>query len=162
MAHEYLCAQIGQRTFPQKNAAQTSSIICKHLSKFDGATLHSNQEEAEKAQEAANIGSELYTSNIDVFNYAIYFSLFGDSLDELNRSTELVRTAAAQCNGARFQIEFIENESSLLAACLAWDLMSQDAAKQFAHPHCAIRSLRSCQTLAQTKAAIGLVSPKKH
>jgi len=70
-----------------------------------------NQEEAEKAQEAANLGSELYTSNMEVFNQAIYFTLNADSLEELNRSTELVRTAAPQCRGARFIVGYHEQKS---------------------------------------------------
>ncbi|HEY9788250.1 MAG TPA: ATP-binding protein [Candidatus Obscuribacterales bacterium] len=70
-----------------------------------------NQEEAEKAQEAASIGSELYTTNIEVFNYAIYFTIIGDTLDELNRASELVRTAAAQCRGARFIVGYHEQKS---------------------------------------------------
>lgn len=92
----------------QRKQAQSSANTYQSLM---GQRSTPNQEEAEKAQEAANIGSELYTSNIDVFNYAIYFSLFADSLDELNRSTELVRTAAAQCNGARFQIGYREQKA---------------------------------------------------
>lgn len=70
-----------------------------------------NQEEAEKAQEAAQIGSELYTTNMEVFNYAIYFSLYADSLEELNRSTEFVRSAAPQCRGARFVIGYHEQKA---------------------------------------------------
>src|SRR5579875_652587 len=70
-----------------------------------------NQEEAEKAQEAASVGSELYTTNIEVFNYAIYFTLNADSLEELNRCTEMVRTAAPQCRGARFVIGYHEQKS---------------------------------------------------
>jgi type IV secretory pathway VirB4 component len=70
-----------------------------------------NQEEAEKAQEAASVGSELYTTNIEVFNYAVYFTLNADSLEELNRCTEMVRTAAPQCRGARFVIGYNEQKS---------------------------------------------------
>ena len=70
-----------------------------------------NQEEAEKAQEAASIGSELYTTNMEVFNYAIYFTLLANSLEELNRSTEFVRTASAQCRGARFVVGYHEQRS---------------------------------------------------
>ncbi|HEY9775052.1 MAG TPA: ATP-binding protein [Planktothrix sp.] len=70
-----------------------------------------NQEEAEKAQEAASIGSELYTSNMEVFNNSIYFTLNADSMEELNRSTELVRTAAPQCRGARFIVGYHEQKS---------------------------------------------------
>lgn len=70
-----------------------------------------NQEEAEKAQEAASIGSELYTSNMEVFNQSIYFTLNADTLEDLNRSTELVRTAAPQCRGARFVIGYHEQKS---------------------------------------------------
>lgn len=70
-----------------------------------------NQEEAEKAQEAASIGSELYTTNMEVFNYAIYFTLNSESLEDLNRSTELVRTAAPQCRGARFTVGYHEQKA---------------------------------------------------
>lgn len=70
-----------------------------------------NQEEAEKAQEAAQIGSELYTTNIEVFNYAIYFTVNADSLEDLNRSTEMVRTAAPQCRGARFVVGYHEQKA---------------------------------------------------
>jgi hypothetical protein len=70
-----------------------------------------NQEEAEKAHEAASIGSELYTTNMEVFNYAIYFTLFAGSLEELNRSTEFVRTASAQCRGARFVVGYHEQKA---------------------------------------------------
>jgi hypothetical protein len=69
-----------------------------------------NQEEAEKAQEAAKIGSELYTSNLEVFNLAVYFTLSADSLDDLNRASELVRSAAPQCRGARFVVGFHEQK----------------------------------------------------
>jgi len=75
-----------------------------------------NQEEAEKAQEAAHIGSELYTTNMEVFNYAIYFTLFADSLEELNRSTEFVRSAAPQCRGARFVIGYHEQKSLFIGS----------------------------------------------
>jgi hypothetical protein len=67
-----------------------------------------NQEESEKAQEAASIGSELYTSNMEVFNTAIYFTISADSLEELNRTSEYVRTAAPQCRGARFIVGYHE------------------------------------------------------
>ncbi|MBI4534477.1 MAG: ATP-binding protein [Candidatus Melainabacteria bacterium] len=70
-----------------------------------------NQEEAEKAQEAATIGSELYTTNMEVFNYATYFTLNAESLEELNRFTEMVRTAAPQCRGARFVVGYHEQKS---------------------------------------------------
>ncbi|MBX9879086.1 MAG: ATP-binding protein [Candidatus Obscuribacterales bacterium] len=69
-----------------------------------------NQEEAEKAQEAAHIGSELYTTNMEIFNYAVYFTLNADSLEDLNRNTELVRSAAPQCRGARFVVGFHEQK----------------------------------------------------
>jgi hypothetical protein len=75
-----------------------------------------NQEEAEKAQEAASIGSELYTSNMEVFNTAIYFTVTADSLEELNRSTEYVRTAAPQCRGARFVIGYHEQKSLFVSS----------------------------------------------
>ncbi len=70
-----------------------------------------NQEEAEKAQEAAQVGSELYTTNVEVFNYAIYFTICADTLDELNRSSEMVRTAAPQCRGARFVVGHHEQKA---------------------------------------------------
>ncbi len=76
-----------------------------------------NQEEAEKAQEAASIGSELYTTNMEVFNFAIYLTLLADTLDDLNRSSELMRTAAPQCRGARFVVGYHE-QKSLLAGSL--------------------------------------------
>lgn len=69
-----------------------------------------NQEEAEKASEAAHIGSELYTTNMEIFNYAVYFTLNADSLEDLNRNTELVRSAAPQCRGARFVVGFHEQK----------------------------------------------------
>jgi hypothetical protein len=69
-----------------------------------------NQEEAEKAQEAAQIGSELYTSNMEVFNMAVYFTLAADTLEDLNRSTEFVRSAAPQCRGARFVVGYYEQK----------------------------------------------------
>lgn len=75
-----------------------------------------NQEEAEKAQEAANIGSELYTSNMEVFNYAIYFTINGETLEDLNRATELVRSAAPQCRGARFVIGYHEQKSLFIGS----------------------------------------------
>jgi hypothetical protein len=73
-----------------------------------------NQEEAEKAHEAAHIGSELYTSNMEVFNMAVYFTLVSDSLEDLNRSTELVRSAAPQCRGARFVVGYHEQKALLV------------------------------------------------
>ncbi len=76
-----------------------------------------NQEEAEKAQEAASIGSELYTTNMEVFNFGIYVTLLADTLDDLNRSSELMRTAAPQCRGARFVVGYHE-QKSLLAGSL--------------------------------------------
>lgn len=73
-----------------------------------------NQEEAEKAQEAASIGSELYTSNLEVFNYAIYFTVTADTLEDLNRNTEMLRSAAPQCRGARFAVGYHEQKSLLV------------------------------------------------
>lgn len=75
-----------------------------------------NQEEAEKAEEAAQIGSELYTSNIQVFNMAVYFTLCADSQDELNRSTELVRAAAPQCRGAHFIVGYYEQKALFVSS----------------------------------------------
>jgi hypothetical protein len=85
-----------------------------HANTYQGLMGHRsspNQEEAEKAQEAGTVGSELYTTNIEVFNYAIYYTLSADSLDELNRSSELIRTAAPQCRGARFVVGHHEQKS---------------------------------------------------
>lgn len=92
----------------QRKQAQASANTYQGLM---GPRSAPNQEEAEKAQEAAHIGSELYRTNIDIFNYAIYFSLSANNLDELNRSTELVRSAAAQCSGARFQVGYREQKA---------------------------------------------------
>jgi hypothetical protein len=75
-----------------------------------------NQEEAEKAQEAAVIGSELYTSNLEVFNYSIYFTVTAQSLEDLNRNTELVRSAAPQCRGARFVVGYHEQKSLFIGS----------------------------------------------
>ncbi|MBY0357756.1 MAG: ATP-binding protein [Candidatus Obscuribacterales bacterium] len=75
-----------------------------------------NQEEAEKAQEAARIGSELYTSNLEVFNYSIYFSLAADNLEDLNRNTEMMRSAAPQCRGARFVVGHYEQKQLFLSS----------------------------------------------
>jgi hypothetical protein len=92
----------------QRKQAQASANTYQGLM---GQRSAPNQEEAEKAQEAATIGSELYTTNMEVFNYAIYFTLFADSLEELNRSSEMIRSAAPQCRGARFVIGFHEQKS---------------------------------------------------
>lgn len=92
----------------QKKQAQATANTYQGIM---GQRSAPNQEEAEKAQEAAQIGSELYTTNMEVFNYAIYFTLFADSLEELNRSTEFVRSAAPQCRGARFVIGYHEQKS---------------------------------------------------
>lgn len=92
----------------QRKQAQASANTYQSLM---GQRSTPNQEEAEKAQEAAHIGSELYTSNMEVFNYAIYFTLLGESLDDLNRSTEMVRSAAPQCRGARFVVGYREQKS---------------------------------------------------
>jgi hypothetical protein len=81
-----------------------------------------NQEEAEKAQEAAHIGSELYTTNMEVFNYAIYFTVNSDSLDDLNRNTELVRSASAQCRGARFIIGQHEQKQLYIGSLIGMGL----------------------------------------
>ncbi|HEY9792992.1 MAG TPA: ATP-binding protein [Candidatus Obscuribacterales bacterium] len=78
---------------------------------FLGQRSAPNQEEAEKAQEAAHIGSELYTSNLEVFNYAIYFTIAADTLEDLNRNTEMIRAAAPQCRGARFVVGYHEQKS---------------------------------------------------
>ncbi|MDZ4836790.1 MAG: hypothetical protein SGJ27_23665 [Candidatus Melainabacteria bacterium] len=91
----------------QRKQAQASANTYQGLM---GQRSAPNQEEAEKAQEAAHIGSELYTSNMEVFNYAIYFTLKGDSLEEINRATELVRSAAPQCRGARFVVGYREQK----------------------------------------------------
>jgi hypothetical protein len=75
-----------------------------------------NQEEAEKAQEAGRIGSELYTSNLEVFNYSIYFSMMADTLEDLNRNTEMMRSAAPQCRGARFVVGHHEQKQLFLTS----------------------------------------------
>jgi hypothetical protein len=75
-----------------------------------------NQEEAEKAQEAAMIGSELYTSNLEVFNYAIYFTISAETLEDLNRETEMIRSAAPQCRGARFVVGYHEQKSLFIGS----------------------------------------------
>lgn len=75
-----------------------------------------NQEEAEKAQEAARIGSELYTSNLEVFNYSIYFTMLADTLEDLNRNTEMMRSAAPQCRGARFVVGHHEQKQLFLSS----------------------------------------------
>ncbi|MFA7340109.1 MAG: ATP-binding protein [Candidatus Obscuribacterales bacterium] len=97
----------------QKKQAQASANTYQGVM---GQRSAPNQEEAEKAQEAATIGSELYTTNMEVFNYAIYFTLFADSLEELNRSTEFVRSAASQCRGARFVIGHHEQRSLFIGS----------------------------------------------
>ncbi len=110
-AHK-LDKELFRKKMQRKQAQSTANTYQSLL----GQRSTPNQEEAEKAQEAAQIGSELYTTNIDVFNYAIYFSLLADSLDELNRSTELVRAAAAQCSGARFQIGYREQKALFIGS----------------------------------------------
>lgn len=75
-----------------------------------------NQEEAEKAQEAARIGSELYTSNLEMFNYSIYFTMVADSIEDLNRNTEMMRSAAPQCRGARFVVGQHEQKQLFLTS----------------------------------------------
>lgn len=97
----------------QKKQAQATANTYQGIM---GQRSAPNQEEAEKAQEAAHIGSELYTTNMEVFNYAIYFTLFADSLEELNRSTEFVRSAAPQCRGARFVIGYHEQKSLFIGS----------------------------------------------
>ncbi len=92
----------------QRKQAQSTANTYQSLM---GQRSTPNQEEAEKAQEAAHIGSELYTTNMEVFNYAVYFTLSADTLEDLNRSTELVRTAAPQCRGARFIVGHHEQKS---------------------------------------------------
>jgi TraG P-loop domain len=83
---------------------------------FMGPRSAPNQEEAEKAQEAASIGSELYTSNMEVFNMACYFTLYAETLDDLNRSTEQVRSAAPQCRGARFIVGYYEQKALMVGS----------------------------------------------
>lgn len=97
----------------QRKQAQASANTYQGLM---GQRSAPNQEEAEKAQEAAHIGSELYTSNMEVFNYAIYFTLKGDSLEEINRATELVRSAAPQCRGARFVVGYREQKGLFIGS----------------------------------------------
>jgi type IV secretory pathway VirB4 component len=97
----------------QRKQAQASANTYQGIM---GPRSAPNQEEAEKAQEAASINSELYTSNMEVFNYAIYFTLNSETLEDLNRCTELVRTAAPQCRGARFAVGFHEQKSLLVGS----------------------------------------------
>lgn len=104
-AHK-LDKEVFRKSMQRKQAQATANTYQSLM----GQRSTPNQEEAEKAQEAAHIGSELYTSNMEVFNYAIYFTLFGDSLEELNRATELVRTAGPQCRGARFVVGYREQK----------------------------------------------------
>src|SRR5579885_612102 len=85
-AHK-LDKEIFRKQLQRKQAQATANTYQSLL----GPRHTPNQEEAEKAQEAAHIGSELYTTNMEVFNSSIYITLIGDSLEELNRSTELVR-----------------------------------------------------------------------
>lgn len=96
---------------------QAQSTANTHQGLF-GPRSAPNQEEAEKAQEAAHIGSELYTTNMEVFNYAIYFSLSADSLQDLNRNTELVRSAAPQCRGARFIVGHSEQRQLFVSSLI--------------------------------------------
>ncbi len=104
-AHK-LDKEIFRRNMQRKQSQATANTYQGIL----GPRSAPNQEEAEKAKEAANIGSELYTTNIEVFNYAIYCSLNADSLEELNRATELARSAGHQCRGARFVIGYYEQK----------------------------------------------------
>ena len=97
----------------QRKQAQASANTYQGLL---GARSAPNQEEAEKAQEAAAIGSELYTSNMEVFNYAIYFTVSADSLEDLNRNTEMIRSAAPQCRGARFVVGYQEQKALLIGS----------------------------------------------
>ena len=103
----------------QRKQAQASANTYQSLM---GPRSTPNQEEAEKAQEAAHIGSELYTTNIEVFNFAVYFTLFGNTLDELNRATELVRTASPQCRGARFVVGYREQKALFVGSLPALGL----------------------------------------
>ena len=116
-AHK-LDKEIFRKKLQRKQAQATANTYQSIL----GQRSTPNQEEAEKAQEAANIGSELYTTNIEVFNYAVYFTLFGNTLDELNRATELVRTAAPQCRGARFVVGYREQRSLFVGSLPALGL----------------------------------------
>ncbi len=105
-AHK-LDKDIFRKNLQRKQAQATANTYQGILGQRSAA----NQEEAEKAQEAASVGSELYTTNIEVFNYAVYFTLSADTLDDLNRGTEMVRTAAPQCRGARFVIGYHEQKA---------------------------------------------------
>lgn len=104
-AHK-LDKELFRKSLQRKQAQATANTYQGLL----GQRAAPNQEEAEKAQEAATIGSELYTTNIEVFNYAIYFTLVSETLEQLNHSTEMVRTAAPQCRGARFIVGFHEQK----------------------------------------------------
>lgn len=116
-AHK-LDKEIFRKNLQRKQAQATANTYQSIM----GQRSTPNQEEAEKAQEAANIGSELYTTNIEVFNYAVYFTIFGNTLDELNRSTELIRTAAPQCRGARFVVGYREQKSLFVGSLPALGL----------------------------------------
>jgi len=105
-AHK-LDKDIFRRNLQRKQAQATANTYQGIL----GPRSAPNQEEAEKAQEAATIGSELYTTNIEVFNYAVYFTANAESLEDLNRCTELIRSAAPQCRGARFVLGYHEQKS---------------------------------------------------
>lgn len=116
-AHK-LDKEIFRKKLQRKQAQSTANTYQSIL----GQRSTPNQEEAEKAQEAATIGSELYTTNIEVFNYSVYFTLFGKTLDELNRASELVRTAAPQCRGARFVVGHREQKQLFVGSLPALGL----------------------------------------
>jgi|GEM_PF-459959 len=116
-AHK-LDKELFRKKLQRKQAQATANTYQSIL----GQRSTPDQEEAAKAQEAAHIGSELYTTNIEVFNYAVYFTLFGNTLDELNRATEMVRSAAPQCRGARFVVGYREQRSLFVGSLPAMGL----------------------------------------
>ncbi len=132
-----------------------------HIKASWDRALHLTRKKRKKASEAANIGSELYTTNVEVFNYAVYFTMKGDALDELNRSTELVRSAGAQCRGVLALSSAITSKRAFSsAACLVWVSMLPAAAKLPEHLQCAIHSPSSTPNSAR-KTVTGWASPKK-
>jgi type IV secretory pathway VirB4 component len=116
-AHK-LDKELFRKSLQRKQAQATANTYQGLL----GPRSAPNQEEAEKAQEAATIGSELYTTNIEVFNYAVYFTVVAETLDQLNYSTELVRTASPQCRGARFVVGFHEQKPLYIGSLPAMGL----------------------------------------
>jgi type IV secretory pathway VirB4 component len=108
--------KLDKELFRKRMQRKQSQSTANTYQGFLGPRSAPNQEEAEKAQEAASIGSELYTSNLEVFNYAIYFTVSADNFEDLNRNTELMRSAAPQCRGARFVVGFHEQKQLFIGS----------------------------------------------